>query len=281
MSLSIELSNSFDIIQSEWMSSTSPKVNQTMCHSQVPTEIDSPVPSPPPTPPRVAILGDQAVVLPRRVIPETPMVWDDDLGRMEYLSSYPNVKLSSILDEELQSLLTQSPTPSMLIESPLTGDSARLASPSTIPLMSNSPSSPLPSLGCVTSCSNVSALQRLELSTCKDTPTPMQPNPSVLGKRSLEPELTLKEPEEVLSRTVTIAPKKRRAKKEQNLLNGENSQTKVCSRLPIFMGLTPQYEYLGSLNGVLETYGVTENGVYRIVKRFIPSSYPPVSIPLD
>lgn len=260
----------FDNLLAQWIMDPCPLAPHSQL-SEVPTEIDR---------------------IPRQEIPETPLhLRGKSLSCDQLVQPVPPLLLELTMEQAV-SPLTVSPPP-LAFE--------QLASPSTIPLKEMSPSSPLPSLDCVTGSSNLSELRHLELCTSKGISTPILPSPSVLGKRSLENELTLSQPEEAQNRTVPTAPKKKRAKKVPIQLSGENSQTKVIAgttkvvsgiytqnRLPVFRSLCPDensvppvIEFLGSMRGVMETYSVSKDGWFSIEKRFIPDVHGDVSIPLD
>lgn len=96
----------------------------------------------------------------------------------------------------------------------------------------------------------------------------MQERVSQLGKRSLEEELTLREPEVLQSSVASIAPKKKRAKKAPNPLNGENSQIKVI-------------EKIGCMRGHYFSYKcIDKNDMIFVKNIFVPDDYPDISLPV-
>lgn len=135
--------------------------------------------------------------------------------------------------------------------------------------------SPFPGMICGTASSNERSLPLLEPPTCKglDMVTPLDPYQP--GKRLLEPDLTLRKPEEAPLNAVNTAPKKKRAKKVQNPTNGVNLQDKVREEIKNkrifhpYMGTLFMQECVGIVPGYLMTYKCIDRDMnVCVIERF-------------
>lgn len=161
---------------------------QTPPQSETPTQVDTPV--------EEVEVEDR---LPR-------MEWDDQKGQWSILPLSQDVVIY----------------PTQL-------DFEELCLPSTTTPMKTLPDSELTKEeNCSTASFKENVPQVQELGICKDMPTQGMVDLSQLGKRSLEEDLTLREPEVLQSSVAPTAPKKKRVKKEPIQLNSDQSPVKVC-----------------------------------------------------